>query len=177
MLAIAIYMRMGRPILFNQHRPGREGSIFVLHKFRTMSSAVDQHGNELPDDRRLTKLGEFLHRSSLDEIPQLWNVFKGDLSFVGPRPLLVGYLELYSPEQARRHEIKPGITGWAQIHGRRSLDSDWDEKFRLDVWYVDNWSLRLDFKIVWLTIVKVLRQADISQAGEATGEAFKGRTK
>ena len=177
LLAMAIRLRMGRPVLFNQQRPGRDGSIFVLHKFRTMSSALDQHGNVLPDDQRLTKLGEFLRRTSLDEIPQLWNVFKGDMSIVGPRPLLVEYLDLYSPDQARRHEVKPGVTGWAQIHGRRTLDSDWEEKFRLDVWYVDNWSLRIDFKIMWLTIVTVLKQDDISQVGEATSRPFRGQTK
>ena len=176
-ITIAIFLCMGRPILFNQPRPGRGGSIFVLHKFRTMLSSKDQNGNELPDEKRLTKLGDFLRRTSLDEIPQLWNVAKGEMSFVGPRPLLVEYLELYSPEQARRHEVKPGITGWAQTHGRRTLDSDWEEKFRLDTWYVDHWSLGLDLKILLLTVVKVLMQSDTSQAGEATSEAFKGPPK
>lgn len=173
-VAIAIYMRMGSPIIFSQPRPGKDGQIFTFYKFRTMTSDRDREGNLLSDEQRLTKIGQFLRRSSLDELPQLWNVLKGDMSFVGPRPLMVVYLERYSPEQARRHEVMPGITGWAQVNGRRLLDGNWSEKFRLDVWYVDNWSLWLDLKILFLTVWKVLGQKEISQAGHATSEEFKG---
>lgn len=173
-VAIAISRKLGRPVLFSQTRPGFHSKTFTLYKFRTMTNAVDENGKKLSDDERMTDFGSFLRRTSLDELPQLWNVLKGDMSFVGPRPLLVQYLELYSPEQARRHDVKPGITGWAQIHGRRELDQDWDEKFRLDVWYVDNWSLRLDLQILWRTLAKVIRQDDIAQSGRATSDAFKG---
>ncbi|XZO02180.1 MAG: sugar transferase [Microcoleus sp.] len=173
-VAIAIYMRMGQPIVFTQPRPGKDGRIFSFYKFRTMTSDCDGEGNLLPDEQRLTAIGEFLRRSSLDELPQLWNVLKGDMSLVGPRPLLVRYLERYSPEQARRHEVMPGITGWAQVNGRRLLDANWSEKFRLDVWYVDRWSLWLDLKILWLTVGQVLGQKEISQANHATSEEFKG---
>ncbi|MDZ7959733.1 MAG: sugar transferase [Aulosira sp. DedQUE10] len=174
MVAIAIYFRMGRPVLFTQSRPGKNGRIFNFYKFRTMTNDCDDKGNLLPDEQRLTAFGQFLRKTSLDELPQLWNVLKGDMSFVGPRPLLVRYLDRYTPEQARRHEVKPGITGWAQIHGRRLLDGFWEEKFRLDIWYVNNWSLWLDLKILWLTVFKVLQQEAISQPGHATGEEFKG---
>lgn len=173
-VAIIIYIRMGSPILFAQSRPGKDGAIFTFYKFRTMTDERDADGNLLPDEKRLTALGQFMRQLSLDELPQLWNVFKGDMSFVGPRPLLVQYLERYSPEQARRHEVKSGITGWAQVNGRRALDGHWEERFRLDVWYVDNWSLWLDLKILLLTVWKVLLQKDISQEGHATGEEFKG---
>ena len=173
-IAIAIYIRMGSPIFFTQPRPGKDGCIFTFYKFRTMTTECDSDGNPLPDERRLTTLGKFLRRTSLDELPQIWNVLKGDMSFVGPRPLLVRYLDRYTPEQARRHTVKPGITGWAQINGRRLLDGFWEEKFRLDVWYVDNWSLWLDLKILLLTVFKVLQQEGISQQGHATGEEFKG---
>jgi lipopolysaccharide/colanic/teichoic acid biosynthesis glycosyltransferase len=174
MVAIAIYIRMGGPIFFSQPRPGKNGRVFNFYKFRTMTSDCDADGNLLPDEQRLIALGQFLRKTSLDELPQLLNVLKGDMSFVGPRPLLVRYLERYSPEQARRHDVMPGITGWAQVNGRRLLDGNWPEKFRLDVWYVDNWSLSLDLKILFLTVWKVLGQKEISQAGQATGEEFKG---
>ncbi|MEK0179781.1 MAG: sugar transferase [Oscillatoriales cyanobacterium] len=173
-VAIAIYLRMGSPIVFTQPRPGKNGRVFNFYKFRTMTSDRDAEGNLLPDEQRLTAIGQLLRKTSLDELPQLWNVLKGDMSLVGPRPLLVRYLERYSPEQARRHEVMPGITGWAQVNGRRLLDGNWPEKFRLDVWYVDNWSLWLDLKILFLTIGKVLGQKEISQEGQATGEEFKG---
>ena len=173
-VAIAIYIRMGGPIFFCQPRPGKNGRVFNFYKFRTMTSDCDADGNLLPDEQRLIPLGHFLRKTSLDELPQLWNVIKGDMSFVGPRPLLVRYLDRYTPEQARRHEVMPGITGWAQVNGRRLLDGNWPEKFRLDVWYVDNWSLSLDLKILFLTVWKVLGQKEISQEGHATGEEFKG---
>ena len=173
-VAIAIYFRMGSPLIFSQPRPGKDGKIFRFYKFRTMTDECDAKGNLLDDELRLTAFGEFLRESSLDELPQLWNVVKGDMSIVGPRPLLVRYLERYTPEQARRHDVKPGITGWAQINGRRLLDGDWEKKFRLDVWYVDNWSLLLDLKIILKTVVKVLRKEEISQPGQATGEEFMG---
>jgi lipopolysaccharide/colanic/teichoic acid biosynthesis glycosyltransferase len=174
MVAIAIYIRMGGPIFFCQPRPGKNGRVFNFYKFRTMTSDCDADGNLLPDEQRLIPLGQFLRKTSLDELPQLWNVLKGDMSFVGPRPLLVRYLDRYTPEQARRHDVMPGITGWAQVNGRRLLDANWPEKFRLDVWYVDNWSLSLDLKILFLTVGKVLGQKEISQEGHATGEEFKG---
>ncbi len=173
-VAIAIGLRMGYPVVFTQPRPGKDGRVFKFYKFRTMTDERDAAGNLLPDEQRLTKLGEFLRESSLDELPQLWNVLKGDMSFVGPRPLLVEYLNRYTPEQARRHEVKPGITGWAQINGRRLLDGNWEEKFRLDVWYVDNWSLWLDLKILFLTVFKVLQKEAITQPGHATGAEFMG---
>ncbi len=172
-IAIAIYIRMGSPIFFTQPRPGKDGCIFTFYKFRTMTTERDSDGNPLPDEQRLTPLGQFIRKTSLDELPQLWNVFKGDMSFVGPRPLLVKYLNRYSPEQARRHEIKPGITGWAQIKGRNAIT--WEEKFIFDVWYVDNWSLWLDFKILLLTVWKVLQQEGINQEGYTTSEEFKGK--
>ena len=172
-VAIAIYIRMGSPVVFAQPRPGKDGKIFTFYKFRTMTSDRDVDGNLLPDEQRLTTFGQFLRQTSLDELPQLWNVLKGDMSFVGPRPLIVEYLERYSPEQARRHEVQPGITGWVQVNGRNALD--WEEKFKLDVWYVDNWSLWLDLKILFLTVFKVLQQEGINQEGYATSEEFKGQ--
>ena len=179
MLAIALLIRLtlGSPVLFVQARPGMNAEIFHLYKFRTMRHLVDEQGMEAPDHERLTRTGRFLRTTSLDELPQLWNVLTGDMSIVGPRPLLVRYLPLYSAVQARRHEVRPGMTGWAQIHGRRSLDSNWEEKFRLDVWYVDNQSFLLDMKILARTALKVLRRDDISQSGQATSEAFKGTGK
>jgi len=155
-----IYLTMGRPIFFKQVRPGLHGKPFVLYKFRTMLDLRDQTGKMLPDERRLTSFGRWLRSTSLDELPVLFNVLKGDMSLVGPRPLLMEYLDRYTPEQARRHEVKPGITGWAQINGRNAIS--WEEKFDLDVWYVDNWSLFLDLKIVILTIIKVLKREGIS---------------
>jgi lipopolysaccharide/colanic/teichoic acid biosynthesis glycosyltransferase len=160
-VAIVLQIRMGSPIVFTQERPGKNSQIFTVFKFRTMTSDCDAAGNLLSDEARLIPLGQFLRKASLDELPQLWNVLIGDMSFVGPRPLLVRYLERYSPDQARRHDVPPGITGWAQVNGRNALT--WDEKFKLDLWYVDNWSLWLDFKILLLTVKKVFKQEGISQ--------------
>lgn len=171
-LALVVRVKHGSPILFRQQRPGLHGKPFTLYKFRTMTDARDSDGNLLPDADRLTGFGRFLRRTSLDELPELINVLKGDMSLVGPRPLLMHYLELYSPEQARRHEVRPGITGWAQINGRNAVS--WEEKFRLDVWYVENGSLWLDLKILCLTAWKVLRREGISQAGYATMPEFTG---
>jgi lipopolysaccharide/colanic/teichoic acid biosynthesis glycosyltransferase len=174
-LAIVAYRigrEMGSPVLFRQTRPGRHGKPFQMIKFRTMRDAIDADGSLLPDAERLTKLGQFLRSSSIDELPELWNVLKGDMSLVGPRPLLMEYLPLYSPEQARRHEVRPGVTGWAQVNGRNAIS--WNEKFALDVWYVDNRSLWLDLKIIRLTIRKVIKRDDISAAGEATMSKFTG---
>ena len=172
-VAIAIYFRMGRPIFFTQPRPGKDSKIFTFYKFRTMTDERDADGNLLPDAERLTALGQFLRKTSLDELPQLWNVLIGDMSLVGPRPLLVRYLDRYTPEQARRHQVKPGITGWVQVNGRNNRA--WEEKFKLDVWYVDNWSLLLDLKILFLTVFKVLQQDGISQEGYTTSEEFQGQ--
>ncbi len=171
-IAIAIYFCMGRPIVFTQPRPGKNGIIFTFYKFRTMTDERDANGNFLPDVKRITTIGKFLRQTSLDELPQLWNVLKGDMSFVGPRPLVVEYLKYYSPEQARRHEVLPGITGWAQINGRNSIS--WTEKFKLDVWYVDNWSLWLDLKILFLTYRKVIKKEGINQSEQDTMEKFVG---
>ncbi len=164
--------RLGNPALFKQIRPGRHGKPFEMIKFRTMTQTRGPDGELLPDGDRLTALGRFLRASSLDELPELWNVLKGEMSLVGPRPLLMAYLPLYSPEQARRHEVKPGITGWAQVNGRNALS--WEEKFKLDVWYVDHRSLWLDFKILWLTVRKVLVREGISAQGDATMPVFRG---
>jgi len=161
-VAIVVGIRIGTPIVFTQMRPGKNSQIFTVYKFRTMTGDCDADGNLLSDEERLIPLGQFLRKASLDELPQLWNVLMGDMSFVGPRPLLVRYLERYSPEQARRHDVRPGITGWAQVNGRNTLT--WDEKFRLDLWYVDNWSLWLDLKILLLTVKKVIKQEGISQS-------------
>lgn len=171
-LVVLIWWQMGSPVLFHQTRPGLNGKPFRMIKFRTMHDAVDAHGKALPDVERLTTLGRFLRSSSLDELPELWNVLKGEMSLVGPRPLLMEYLPLYSHAQARRHEVRPGVTGWAQVNGRNGIS--WDEKFVLDVWYVDNQSLWLDLKIICMTIHKVIRRDDISAAGEATTSKFKG---
>lgn len=169
---IKVFIEMGKPILFRQVRPGLNGKPFTLYKFRTMTNERDDKGNLLPDEKRLTAFGRFLREHSLDELPQLFNVLKGDMSFVGPRPLLMEYLQRYTPEQARRHEVKPGITGWAQVNGRNALT--WEEKFKLDVWYVDNWDLLLDFKIILLTVIKVLKREGISAESHATMPEFKG---
>jgi lipopolysaccharide/colanic/teichoic acid biosynthesis glycosyltransferase len=171
-VAIAIYFRMGYPILFTQRRPGKDGHIFTLYKFRTMNSERDPNGNLQPDAKRLSNLGRFLRQTSFDELPQLWNVFKGEMSFVGPRPLLVRYLPRYTPEQARRHEVLPGITGWSQVNGRNCLD--WERKFMLDVWYVDNWSLWLDFKIFLLTVYKVFKREGVNQSKDFSNPEFMG---
>jgi lipopolysaccharide/colanic/teichoic acid biosynthesis glycosyltransferase len=167
-----VWARLGRPVLFCQLRPGLFGRSFMMYKFRTMRDDRDQAGLPLSDAERLTPLGRLLRSSSLDELPELWNVLKGDMSVVGPRPLLMHYLPLYSSEQARRHEVRPGITGWAQVNGRNALS--WDEKFLLDVWYVDNRSFCLDLKIIWLTLKKVLMREGISAAGDATMPPFRG---
>lgn len=171
-VAWQVRCKLGSPVLFRQTRPGLNGKPFQMVKFRTMKDAVDAEGNPLPDAERLTPFGQFLRSSSLDELPELWNVLKGDMSLVGPRPLLMEYLPLYSPEQYRRHEVRPGVTGWAQVNGRNSLS--WDEKFKLDVWYVDNRSLWLDIKILFLTVKKVLVRDGISAEGEATMSRFMG---
>lgn len=170
--AYKISKNLGSPVLFKQERPGLNGKIFNMFKFRSMRDAIDETGKPLPDAERLTPFGEKLRSSSLDELPGLWNVLKGDMSLVGPRPLLVEYLPRYSPEQARRHEMKPGITGWAQINGRNAIS--WQQKFSLDVWYVDNYSLGLDIKILFLTAKKVFIKADINAEGEATMTKFMG---
>ena len=172
MVALLIRHRMGASVLLCQLRPGRDGKPFRIVKFRTMHDALDAQGRALPDVERLTRLGRFLRATSLDEVPELWNVLKGEMSLVGPRPLLMSYLPLYSPEQARRHQILPGITGWAQINGRNAIT--WDEKFRLDVWYVDHRSFWLDVKILFLTVWKVFRRDGINQPGHATMEEFTG---
>ena len=171
-IALRIWREMGSPVLFRQVRPGLQGKPFVMYKFRTMTEERDAEGRLLPDEKRLTPLGKFLRQYSLDELPEFINVLKGEMSLVGPRPLLMEYLDRYTPEQARRHEVKPGITGWAQVNGRNALT--WEEKFRLDVWYVDNWNLLLDLKILFLTLVKVLRREGISAEGHATMPEFKG---
>ena len=172
--AILVKLKLGSPILFSQERPGYQGKSFMMYKFRTMTDDRDAEDNLLPDRDRLTPFGKFLRSSSLDELPELFNVLKGDMSLVGPRPLLVRYLERYTPAQARRHEVKPGITGWAQINGRNAIN--WEEKFKLDVWYVDNLSLFLDCQILFGTFGKVFNREGISQAGIATMEEFKGNS-
>lgn len=172
-LSLLIFLRMGRPVLFRQTRPGLHGRSFEMLKLRTMRDAVDRDGNPLADSERITPLGQFLRSTSLDELPELWNVLKGDMSLVGPRPLLMEYLPLYSAEQARRHEVRPGVTGWAQVNGRNALS--WEQKFALDVWYVDNRSLALDGRIMVMTLVKVLKRDGISADGEATMPRFEGR--
>ena len=175
LFGLLVLFSMGRPIIFTQQRPGLNGKRFTIYKFRTMSDERDAGGNLLPDEKRLTRFGKFLRKTSLDELPELFNVLKGDMSLVGPRPLLMEYLPLYSKEQMRRHEVKPGITGWAQVNGRNTLS--WEDKFKMDVWYVDNISFRLDAKILFLTIWKVLKSEGINQEGRATVEFFKGNHK
>ena len=170
--ATLVRIKLGSPVLFKQQRPGLHVQPFYVYKFRTMTDQRDADGQLLPDEVRLTPFGKLLRRLSLDELPQLLNVIRGDLSLVGPRPLLMQYLPLYSPEQARRHEVRPGITGWAQVNGRNAIS--WEDKFKLDVWYVDNKSFWLDLKILWMTFNKVFRREGISQEGQATMEAFKG---
>lgn len=172
MLYAAIRRDMGTPVLFRQVRPGKDGQPFEMLKFRSMRDAIGPDGVPSPDAQRITPLGAKLRSSSLDELPGLWSVLKGDMSLVGPRPLLVEYLPLYSSQQARRHEMRPGITGWAQVNGRNALS--WDEKFALDVWYVDNRTIWLDIKIIWMTIRKVIKRDGISADGEATMPRFTG---
>ena len=171
-VGLLVRWKLGRPVLFKQVRPGYEGRLFAVYKFRTMNEARDEQGVLLPDDLRLGGLGRTLRSFSLDELPELIHVLRGEMSLVGPRPLLVQYLERYSPEQARRHHVLPGITGWAQVNGRNALT--WPDKFRLDVWYVDNWSIMLDLKILGITLWKVLTREGINQPGHATAVEFMG---
>jgi sugar transferase EpsL len=171
-IAVLIRLNLGSSVFFVQVRPGLHGMPFNIIKFRTMTNAHDDKGTLLPDDARLTRFGRFLRAMSLDELPELLNVLRGDMSLVGPRPLLMQYLDRYTPEQVRRHEVKPGITGWAQINGRNAIT--WEEKFKLDVWYVDNWSFGLDVKILFMTLWKILKREGINQPGEATMQEFMG---
>lgn len=171
-VAILVRINLGSPIFFTQDRVGKDGKIFKMIKFRTMLDAVDKYGNKLPDEKRFTKFGDKLRSTSIDELPELVNILIGDMSLVGPRPLLVKYIPLYSKEQFRRHEVKPGLTGWAQINGRNSIS--WSEKFKLDVWYVDNKSIYLDFKILIKTVMKVIKRSDINQNEQEAMEAFNG---
>ena len=175
LLALLVRRKLGSPVLFRQVRPGLRGQPFEMVKFRTMTDARGADGALLPDAVRLTPFGRFLRVSSLDELPELWNVLKGEMSLVGPRPLLMEYVPLYSAEQYRRHEVRPGVTGWAQVNGRNAIS--WEEKFKLDVWYVEHQSLALDMKILWLTVKKVLLRDGISAAGEATMAKFTGDQK
>lgn len=172
LITLLVWIKHGRPIFFKQKRPGYRGQPFKVIKFRTMANIFDKHGELLPDSERLTNLGRFLRSTSLDELPELFNVISGKMSLVGPRPLLMQYLDRYSAEQARRHDVLPGIAGWAQVNGRNLLS--WEDKFRMDVWYVDNWSIGLDIKILGITIWKVLKREGISQPGHATSEEFMG---
>ena len=171
-VSLLIFFKMGSPILFRQKRPGYKEKIFGIYKFRTMTNEKDVDGNLLPDDKRLVGIGKFIRSTSLDELPQLFNVLKGEMSFVGPRPLLIEYLPLYNQKQKRRHDVKPGITGWAQVNGRNAIS--WDQKFDYDVWYVDNQSFWLDIKILWLTFLKVVKRSDISSSTSSTMEKFTG---
>ena len=171
-VALLIYIKMGRPIFFRQERPGKDEKIFTIYKFRTMSDARDENGNLLPDEKRLAGIGKFIRATSLDELPQLLNVLKGEMSFIGPRPLLVEYLKLYTSEQRKRHSVKPGITGWAQVNGRNAIK--WEEKFTYDVWYVEHLSFMLDVKIFFLTLKKVFIKEGISADNHVTMEKFEG---
>lgn len=176
LLVVTIWLHFankGAGAFFFQERPGKDAKIFKVVKFKTMTDERDENGELLPDEDRLTKVGKFVRSTSIDELPQLFNVLKGDMALIGPRPLLVQYLPLYSSEQARRHEVRPGISGWAQCHGRNNIS--WTEKFKLDVWYVDHVSLWTDLKVIWITVMKVLKRADISQEGQATMEPFNGQ--
>ena len=171
-VSLLIFFKMGSPILFRQKRPGYKEKIFGIYKFRTMTNEKDEFGNLLPDYKRLIGIGKLIRSTSLDELPQLFNVLKGEMSFVGPRPLLVEYLHLYNQKQKRRHDVKPGITGWAQVNGRNAIS--WEQKFDYDVWYVDNQSFWLDIKILWLTFLKVVKRSDISSGTSSTMEKFTG---
>jgi sugar transferase EpsL len=171
-VGLVVRIKGGTPVMFSQERPGYHGKLFRLYKFRTMTDARDRDGTLLPDEQRLKRWGQILRSTSLDELPELFSVIRGEMSLVGPRPLLARYLSLYSPEQARRHNVAPGITGWAQINGRNAIA--WEDKFRLDVWYVDHWSFGLDLKILALTALKVFRREGITQAGQATAQEFEG---
>jgi len=170
--ALLVFFKIGKAILFKQIRPGLNEQLFTIYKFRTMSNETDNRGELLPDNQRLANIGLFIRKVSLDELPQLFNVLKGEMSFIGPRPLLVEYLELYNNHQKRRHSIKPGISGWAQVNGRNAIS--WEQKFEYDVWYVDNQSFLLDMKILWMTFLKVVKRSGISSAGSVTMEKFKG---
>ena len=172
LLAIAIRFNMGSPIIFSQPRGGKDNSTFTFYKFRTMTDERDSNGDLLPDMERLTSLGKFLRQTSLDELPQLWNVLRGDMSFVGPRPFVAAYLNRYTPEQARRHDVLPGITGWAQINGRNSIT--WEEKFQLDLWYIQNWSLWLDLKILIQTFIKIIAKEGVDEDSNTTSTEFLG---
>jgi len=171
-IAFLVHVKLGNPILFIQTRPGLHGKPFRLYKFRTMTGARDEQGRFLPDENRLTPFGHFLRASSLDELPEFWNVLKGDMSLVGPRPLLMEYLDHYTPDQARRHEVRPGITGWAQVNGRNAIS--WEDKFSLDIWYINNLSFKLDLNIMLLTVYKIARRDGISEYGHATMSKFTG---
>ena len=171
-VALVVRMKMGSPVLFRQQRPGYKGVPFFVYKFRTMTGEKGKDGELLSDEQRLPMFGKFLRKTSLDELPQLFNVLKGDLSFVGPRPLLMEYLPLYNAEQARRHDVKPGITGWAQINGRNAIS--WNEKFKLDIWYVDNRSFSIDLKILWMTAMKIFKRDGVSAEGHVTMPRFTG---
>jgi undecaprenyl phosphate N,N'-diacetylbacillosamine 1-phosphate transferase len=170
--ALLVYFKIGRPIVFAQIRPGLNEKLFTIYKFRTMTNERDSNGALLPDEARITKVGSIIRKTSLDELPQLFNVLKGEMSFVGPRPLLVEYLELYNENQKRRHSVTPGISGWAQVNGRNAIS--WEEKFEYDVWYVDNQSFLLDMKILWMTFLKVIKRSDVSSSSSITMEKFKG---
>lgn len=170
--AAVIAKKLGKPVLFRQVRPGQDGKPFEIYKFRTMSDKRDENGELLPDDQRMTPVGTFIRKSSIDELPQLINVLKGDISLVGPRPLLMEYLPLYNDEQKKRHNVKPGITGWAQVNGRNAIS--WDEKFQLDVWYAENQSFKLDMYIIYKTIINILQRKDINAPNHVTAEKFKG---
>lgn len=171
-ISLLILIMMGKPIFFRQKRPGKNGNIFGIYKFRTMTNEKDEKGELLPDNSRLVGIGKFIRSTSLDELPQLFNVLKGEMSFVGPRPLLIEYLELYNDNQKRRHNVKPGITGWAQVNGRNAIS--WEQKFNYDIWYVDNQSFLLDIKILWLTFLKVIKRSDVSSSTSVTMEKFEG---
>ena len=172
LIAVLVRIKLGKPVIFSQKRPGLHGRPFALYKFRTMTDDRDGQGNLLPDAERLTDFGKFLRASSLDELPELWNILKGDMSLVGPRPLLMEYLDRYTPAQARRHDVKPGLTGWAQVNGRNALT--WEKRFQLDVWYEDNVSLWLDIKIILLTIANIIKREGINQPGHVTMKKFMG---
>ena len=174
-VSLLILIKIGSPILFRQQRPGKDEKIFGIYKFRTMTNEKDADGNLLPDEQRLVGIGKFIRSTSLDELPQLFNVLRGEMSFVGPRPLLIEYLDLYNEKQKRRHNVKPGITGWAQVNGRNAIS--WEQKFEYDVWYVDNQSFWLDMKILWMTFLKVVQRSDISSNTSATMEKFEGSEK
>lgn len=173
--ALAVWIGLGWPVIFGQKRPGFRAKIFTIYKFRTMRDLRDKDGKLLPDAERMTKLGKLIRSTSLDELPELFNVLKGEMSIVGPRPLLIAYLDRYTPEQSRRHDVLPGITGWAQVNGRNAIS--WEEKFALDVWYVDHWSLWLDIRIIFLSVWKVLKRESISAPGAATAPEFMGTKK